>query len=217
MGAVTKKSCLIVGAGEFTAAALARCGDTRNSLIIAADGGYLRCAELGLTPHLILGDFDSAPMPPQSEKTQVFPAHKDDTDCMLAAKEGLARGCDDFTLAGCTGGRLDHTMANLQTLVYLANHGCRAQMVDERHLLTVIVGSATLRVENTGGYLSLFSLGDSCTGVTLGGVEYPLMDAVLKNSFPLGVSNHIAADFCEITIKTGTLLIMTVLEGEQGI
>lgn len=217
MGVVTNKHCLIVGAGEFTAASLARCGNAHHSLIIAADGGYLRCAALGLTPNLILGDFDSAPMPPQSEKTQVFPAHKDDTDCMLAAKEGLARGCDDFTLAGCMGGRLDHTIANIQTLVYLVNHGCRAQMVDERHILTVIVGSAALKVKNTGGYLSLFSLGDCCTGITLGGVEYPLSNAVLDNGFPLGVSNHITADFCEITIETGTLLIMTVLEGEQGI
>lgn len=217
MGAVTDKNCLIVGAGEFTADALARCGSTDRSFIIAADGGYLRCAALGITPDLILGDFDSAPMPPESGKTQVFPAHKDDTDCMLAAKEGLSRGYTDFTLTGCMGGRLDHTIANIQTLVYLVNHGCRARMVDARHILTVMGGNSALRVENNGDYLSLFSLGNRCTGVTLRGVEYPLCGAVLENSFPLGVSNHISADFCEITIETGTLLIMTVLEGEQGV
>lgn len=214
MGAVEAKCC-IVGARELTATTLARCGDCTHGLIIAADGGYLRCAALGLTPHLILGDFDSAPMPPAHSGLQVFPSHKDDTDCMLAAKEGLARGCTDFTLLGCTGGRLDHTIANIQTLVWLTNHGCRARMVDDYHLLTVLNGGGPpLRVENTGGYLSLFALGERCTGVTLTGVDYPLENALLENSFPLGVSNRIVGASCEVTLDAGTLLVMTVLEQE---
>ncbi|MEG1390653.1 MAG: thiamine diphosphokinase, partial [Angelakisella sp.] len=190
MGAVKQnKSCLIVGAGAVTPEALLRCGDLSEQLIIAADGGYLHCRELGITPTLILGDFDSAPMPETTAETQVFPAHKDDTDCMLAAKEGLRRGCTRFTILGGLGvigrggpglttvgggaGRLDHTMANIQTLVYLVSHGCTAYLLDEQQQLTVLMGDCTAEAEGKDVYLSLFSLGDRCTGVTLRSVEYP--------------------------------------------
>lgn len=194
-------------------AALAHFGDTSDCIIIAADGGYLRCAELSLTPDLILGDFDSAPKPQGSTETQVFSSHKDDTDCMLAAKEGLQRGCTDFMLIGCMGGRLDHTIANLQTLVWLTRHGCSAQMADEHHLITVIEGGPqATRVNGHDGYLSIFSLGDRCTGVTLLGCAYPLTDAVVENSFPIGISNRIVDGYCEIYVKTGTLLVITVSE-----
>ncbi|MEG2073707.1 MAG: thiamine diphosphokinase [Angelakisella sp.] len=208
-----KDACLIVGAGEISPDILSRCGDLSSCLIIAADGGYLRCGELSLTPDLILGDFDSAPKPATTAETQVFSSHKDDTDCMLAAKEGLRRGCRRFTLIGCTGGRLDHTIANIQTLLYLVNHGAEARMADRRHLITVINSSACpARVEAAGDYLSIFALSTRCTGVTLRGCAYPLTDAVVENSFPIGVSNHIVGDHCEIELKTGTLLVMTVLE-----
>jgi len=215
MGAVKQnKSCLIVGAAAVTPGALLRCGDLSGHLIIAADGGYLRCRELGLTPTLILGDFDSAPMPETTAETQVFPAHKDDTDCMLAAKEGLNRGCTRFTILGGLGGRLDHTMANIQTLVYLVSHGCTARLLDEQQQLTVLMGDCTAEAEGKDVFLSLFSLGDRCTGVTLHSVEYPLTDAVLENSFPLGVSNRILGGRCQISLKTGTLLVAIIAEGK---
>lgn len=202
-------NCLVVCAMPVFPAVLGRLGGFSPDLTIAADGGYLRCAELGLTPDLILGDFDSAPEPVDGSAV-VYPAHKDDTDCMLAVKEGFSRGCRDFLLIGCTGGRLDHTLAAIHTLNWLVEHGAHGTIVDEQHFLTVLDSGGQLKLPYGCEYLSVFSLGDCCTGVTLGGVAYPLDDYTLTNTFPLGVSNKITEEHCHISLKTGRLLVMTV-------
>lgn len=211
MGAVEKTgNCLVVCAAPIASRALERCGDLAGSLIIAADGGYLRCRELGLTPEVILGDFDSAPMPDTTTQTLVYPTHKDDTDCMLAVKEGLARGCRSFTLLGCTGGRLDHTLAAIQSLGYLVTKGARGQMLDETHMLTVLPENTPLTLPRGSRYLSVFAMDQQCTGVCLRGVSYPLENATLENTFPLGVSNRITQPQCLIRSATGRLLVVTI-------
>lgn len=47
----------------------------------------------------------------------------------------LDRGYRDFLLLGCTGGRLDHTLANIAVLLYLLRRGADALMADERNFL----------------------------------------------------------------------------------
>ena len=168
-------------------------------LVIGADGGYLTARRLGFSPGLILGDFDSAPMPPAGEAVEVHPAHKDETDCVLAVDAGLARGFREFVILGGTGGRLDHTVANLQTLAYLVDRGARGQLRD--------------RDCWEGAYLSLFAMGGSCA-VTETGVEYPLEDYPLSGFYPLGVSNHIL-DTARITAR-GTLLVMLCRDRRRG-
>ena len=106
-------TCFLFGAGPFFGLPVPpQPGD----LILAADGGYRHCQAAGLRPDLLLGDLDSLETPPQALPVQTFPAEKDDTDTMLAVKYALAQGCTTVHLYGCTGGRLDHTLANLQTL-----------------------------------------------------------------------------------------------------
>lgn len=210
MGAI--EHCLVVCAGEVSPQALARVEQPGDALVIAADGGYLRCRELGLVPRLIVGDFDSAPQPDQTAETLVFSSHKDDTDCMLALKEGLRRGCTRFTLLGATGGRLDHTLASIQSLAFLAQHGASGTLLDTHTTIRLLEGPGQLALPKHPGYLSVFALDSSCAGVTLRGMEYPLQDYTLTNCFPLGVSNHITADCGVVEVAQGRLLVMTVNE-----
>ena len=93
--------------------------------VIAADGGWRICREEGIVPDLLLGDFDSLHTVPDFGHIRRVPVEKDDTDMMLAIKEGLARGETDFRLYGGVGGRTDHTIANLQGLLYLAERGAQ--------------------------------------------------------------------------------------------
>ena len=87
----------------------------QDDIVIAADGGYRYTEQLGIKPHAVLGDFDSLGYAP--EGAQVFPVQKDDTDAMLAVRQGLKMGCRRFILYGSLDGpRLDHTVANFQTL-----------------------------------------------------------------------------------------------------
>ena len=200
------KRCFIYAAGSFYGLReRPRPGD----LQIAADAGLLLCQKQGLHPDLIMGDFDSITLEGTPEGCIRVPVEKDDTDTMLAVKTGLSRGCREFYIYGGTGGRrLDHTLANLQTLLFLRRRGARGWLYDNDFVWTVIENES-LRVEKTveWGLFSAFCLGDRAEGIDEAGFQYPLSDAVLTPEFPLGVSNHILEPTAAITVRKGALAV----------
>ena len=136
------------------------------------------------------------------------PVEKDDTDTFLAAKYGLRQGCRTFHIYGGTGGRLDHTLANLQLLVWLSQREARGYLYDAAFTYTAVTnGSITIPQGLAWGLLSVFCMGPEARGVCESGVQYPLEDAVLTADFPLGVSNHIIAPEARISVGEGTLVI----------
>ncbi len=175
--------------------------------LLAADGGLRHTQALGVSPDEILGDFDSLGYVP--EDSRVFPVEKDDTDAMLAARRGLELGFRDFLFYGSLDGpRLDHTIANFQTLQFLADRGARGYLVGKDYLVTVI-REETLRFSaGAEGILSLFCLGPEAEGVTLEGLHYPLTDGTLTSGFPLGVSNHFTGAAAAVTVRKGSLLAL---------
>ena len=177
------------------------------SFVIAADGGLRHTEKLGLTPDAVLGDFDSLGFCP--EGANVFPVEKDDTDAMLAAKRGLSLGFREFLFYGSLDGpRLDHTVANFQMLLYLAEHGARGTLAG-LHQRVTLVRNDTLRFPaGMRGNISVFALGGDADNVTLRGLYYPLENARLTPVFPLGVSNHFTGEEAEITVEKGNLLII---------
>ena len=109
----------------------------KEDFVIAADGGLVHTQKLNIVPNEILGDFDSLGHIP--EGANVFPVEKDDTDAMLAVRRGLALGYQEFVLYGSLDGpRLEHTVANFQTLQYLADHEARGYLVGRDQLVTVV-------------------------------------------------------------------------------
>ena len=113
--------------------------------IVACDAGYRNAARLGLQPDLIVGDFDSAPQPETAQETIVLPHVKDDTDTQYAAHWLLEQGYDEITLLGALGGaRLEHTLANLATGLYLAKNGVSVLLADERSELRFLTPGRAL-------------------------------------------------------------------------
>lgn len=178
-------------------------------LVLAADAGYRTCQSLGIVPDLLLGDFDSMDQPEDFPNVLRVPVEKDDTDTMLAVKTTLDRGCGTVHLYGATGGRrLDHTLANLQALLYLRRRGARGYLHDDCFLWTVIENeSFTIQRTVEEGLFSAFCLGDRAEGVDETGFQYPLRDAVLTPDFPLGVSNHILAPYATVAVRRGVLAV----------
>jgi thiamine pyrophosphokinase len=175
--------------------------------ILAADGGLRHLEALSLKPHAILGDFDSLGYVPQG--AEVFPVEKDDTDAMLAVRHGLERGYREFLIyGGLDGQRLDHTVANYQTLQYLADHGAVGYLIGKDYIVTVIKNESVRFSASAEGILSLFCLGADASGVSLKGLQYPLENGMLRSGFPLGVSNHFVGENAEIRVKNGSLLVM---------
>ncbi|MBQ9950558.1 MAG: thiamine diphosphokinase [Clostridia bacterium] len=174
--------------------------------VLCADGGWKLAQKAGVRPDLVIGDFDSAEAPDCGE-IERHPVMKADTDTMLCLKHGLKLGYERFLFVGGMGGRLDHTLANLQTLAYAAERGAGAEMSDE-FCRAVVVRNGTARIRRRPGKLSVFALSDRCTGIDLTGTVWELHDAEMTDAFPLGVSNEYAADEAVITVRDGALLIV---------
>lgn len=177
------------------------------SFVIAADGGLRHTEKLGLTPDAVLGDFDSLGFCP--EGANVFPVEKDDTDAMLAVRLGLERGCEEFLLYGSLDGpRLDHTVANFQTLQFLADHGAAGYLIGNTTMVTVVKNGKITFPAGLSGTISVFCMGPDAVGVTEKGLFYGLENASLTSGFPLGVSNHFTGEAAEISVKNGSLLVL---------
>lgn len=200
-----KNICYIVGAGSVEGVTL-RPG--LGDYLIAADAGYARLHELGLEADMVMGDFDSLCAVPDHPNVVRHPAVKDDTDMMLAAKAGVERGYRTFVLCGGLGGRLDHSLANLQTLAWLSKRGLRAFLVGEGTVAAAVTGGALSFGGGKSGIISVFCCGDRAGGVTLAGLKYPLSGAVLTCDMPLGVSNEFTGVPASVSVREGTLLVL---------
>lgn len=175
--------------------------------VIAADGGFRHTEKLGIQPDAILGDFDSLGYMPKG--ANVFPVEKDDTDAMLAVRHGLKLGLREFLIyGGVDGPRLDHTFANVQTLHFLAEHGAYGYLIGKDYILAVVKDGGVRFPAGAEGTISVFGVGADAQGVTERGLYYPLDNAVLTSSFPLGASNHFTGAEAEISVKQGSLLLI---------
>lgn len=196
--------CLIFCAGGFTELAAPV---QKDDYMIAADGGLRHLEAIGLAPNAILGDFDSLGYTP--ENATVFPVEKDDTDAMLAVRQALALGFSEIHLyGGLDGKRLDHTIANLQTLQFLADHGAVGYLIGKRYIATTVKNGSLSFSESATGILSVFCMGQDAKDVTLTGLKYNLTEGVLTAGFPLGVSNHFISEKATVSVKCGTLLVL---------
>ena len=210
-----KGKCFIIGAGDLTVGSL-EVGE--RDLVIAVDGGLSYCSVLGVEPDLILGDFDSVSQEEAKtiemlekqipERVIRLPREKDDTDTLAALREGLRRGYRDFRIYGGTGGRFDHTFANIQCLLFLKKQEAVGYLVDGNGMILVLEDESVEFQKGLEGYLSLFSLSQESLGVTIQGMKYPLNRAVLRNDFPLGISNEFTGEKAVISVEKGQLVCM---------
>lgn len=214
--------CIVIGAGDLTVGTMEV---HENDLVIAADGGLGYCGLLGVEPDLILGDFDSV-SPDEAKAVETLeqqiperilrlPREKDDTDMLAALKEGLRRGYRDFRIYGGTGGRFDHTLANIQCLLYLKSQDAVGYLVDGTGMIMVLVDESVELQKGLEGYLSLFSLSEESVGVTIRGMKYPLDRAVIRNDFPVGISNEFTGEKAFISVEKGQLVCMLQWVSEQ--
>ena len=179
--------------------------------IICADAGYKFVLENNIKPNLIVGDFDSAPCPDNADCEIIkLPTHKNDTDLQFAINLALEKGYNSFILTGVTGGRLDHTLATVSTLIDLTDNCENCFVWDLNTKLFVVDKSLTINKPDYDCYFSVFAVTESAKGVCISGAEYPLENATLVNSYPLGVRNEFKDDKAQISLKSGKLLVLIV-------
>ncbi len=202
--------CYIYGAGEQT-----KCDarPTASDIVIAADGGYDYVRSIGLSPDYVLGDFDSVDATDLPSDAIRYPSRKDDTDLMLAVRLGLDKGYISFRIYGGLGGRLDHTIGNIQILDYLSHHGACGVLIGDTYSVTVITDDSICikkdRPENKpGNACSIFSLSDTSEDVSIQGLSYEVEHTTLTNTYPLGISNEYTGKDATISVGHGSLMIL---------
>lgn len=213
-----KKSgnCIIIGAGDLTVGSIPF--DPEKDYVIAADGGLMYCQVLELEPDMIIGDFDSLDgefgeavkviRENCPQKVITLPCEKDDTDLLAAVKHGLKLGYRSFRLYGANGGRLEHTIANIQTLKFLKEQGAVGYIMDGNGMILLAQNETVSFRDTMEGYVNVFAMNEKAHGVTIRGLKYELDCVTLTNGMPIGVSNEFIGQRSDITVEDGTLLII---------
>lgn len=201
------RKCLIAGGGRIDNLSWLKKTAEECDYIIAADKGYKTLKKADVEIDIAIGDFDSLGYVPEDVIVKKLKAEKDDTDTMTAVRYALDKGAEEILILGGTGGRLDHTVANLQTLSFIAYHGALGKLIDETNEIMGLIPGEYKFQNRAGHSLSTFSMTDEVTGLCESGVKYSLDNAVLTNKFPLGVSNEIVEDFAVISFKSGILFV----------
>ena len=201
--------CALVAASEFNARAFAAL-DAKGHFdcIYAVDGGFAHLLSIGRAPDVALGDFDSLGYVPDLENVEVHPTRKDEADLELAFARAVAHGFDSVCVFGALGGRLDHTISNLQIAVRFAESGIGVIFYGLDSIVRVIVGPDACELPALeSGCVSVFAVTDEAVGVTETGMEYGLDGATLSNRVPIGLSNELIGQPARISVERGTLLV----------
>ena len=202
------KRCVIFGSVDidFPVEKMIRDGD----VIFCADRGWKNAVKHGIKPDFIVGDFDSSEKPDGTDADiTVLPTEKDDTDTYHIAKTVVENGFTDVLMVGLLGGkRIEHTFANIQTMLYFAKNRVNATAADKYSSITVIQNGRINLPPMENKFFSVFSLGEKANGVSIKGAKYTVEDADISNDYPIGVSNEFCGCPVEISVKDGSLLIV---------
>jgi thiamine pyrophosphokinase len=184
-------------------------------LILCADSGLLQAFHAGLIPHAVIGDMDSLDEAgfdrrqlPDGILWIKAPKEKDQTDTALCMEYALKQGCDEIVIVGGLGGRLDHTLANLQNMVGFSHQGIKVNLLDQNNSVYIITDQTLTLLPLADCAVSILSWTPVSSGVTLTGMAYPLTNATLTQDFPLGVSNEITGTHATIQVRHGTLMVI---------
>lgn len=209
-------TCVVFAAGTYFDTPLSIPGD---AFVVAADGGLDHARELGIHADAVIGDFDSIAGPiPEQFGTIRLPEEKDDPDLLSALKVGWSEGARTFYIYGALGGRVDHSIANIQILARLAAHGGIGYLFGDGTVVTAIAdGSlsfpADAATRGAGRMVSVFSHSDRSTNVTERGLKYQLDHATMLNTTIQGVSNEfLTATPAFISVGSGTLVVTFPIE-----
>ena len=200
--------CVIVGGADIFNYDRIKNKLKDDDFIIFCDSGLKHMSNLGATPSLIVGDFDSHENPHLNIETIVLPCEKDDTDTVYAVKEAIKRGYKDFLLIGVIGARLDHTLGNVYILELLDELGLNGRILDDYSEME-LVSQESVYIEDSYAYFSLINITGIAKGITIENAKYLLKDGEIKCGYQYGVSNEVLrGNKAKIFVNEGKLLLI---------
>ena len=200
---------IIIAGGELGNKDRCRTIIRDDDMIVCADSGYYHAVTMGIQPYAVLGDFDSASYDEvECNIKLLFPSGKDETDTELAVRYALEQGCDELVFLGLMGGRVDHALVNVFILADMLNRGIDAYIFDGTSYIYIADSRIDIKGK-PGDLLSVIPITPKVTGITNGGLEYPLDNFDMEMGFSRGVSNVFVREDAFVEIKSGMVLIVT--------
>ncbi|MGX8797923.1 thiamine diphosphokinase [Fusibacter sp. JL298sf-3] len=184
--------------------------------VVGVDGGARHLEVLGVTPDVLVGDFDSiGDLKRYLEKwpdtdRRVYPSEKDFTDAELALEVVLSRGVDEIVFIGAFGGRLDHMMANV-LLMRRVPKGVKVYALDETNIMRWVSApffESGVVQPYMAHYVSLVPVVSAFEGIDLEGFKYPLKKATIEVGQSVGISNECTGATYSIRIASGEGLLI---------
>ena len=207
---IKSKTAYIIAAGPISNYTYVKEKIPNDAFVLCADGGIKHCEKLEIVPNIIISDFDSSEnRAPLNCEVITYPAEKDDTDFSLCVKKAISLGFENIVTFGAVGGRIDHTLGAIQIVSYCADRNVKCALLENKNEVYMLNGGESMALNNPQNKnISLFSYSEKCQGVFAKGVKYPLNNAKLTNSFPLGISNKAVSETVEISLEKGKLLLI---------
>lgn len=206
--------CVIIAGSPETDLEFIKSTVKDNDYVICADKGYLYAKNAGITPDVVVGDFDSfiGEITDDCEVITLNPI-KDDTDTIHSIDIALELGYNEFTIIGALGGRIDHSFANISALEYIHQKGAKGVLLSPTERVEFLSeGNYTYSYKNKTFSLFPFGCGEVC--VSYEGVFYPLDNYRIKSSIPLGISNVFTCEKSKISIYDGNAILIINLSEE---
>lgn len=205
-----KKRCVIISASPDTDSEFVKSHITDDDYIICADGGADKLVPTGIRPDLIIGDLDSSKYYDYFKDIEIvsLPVMKDDTDTQHCAETAVKKGFRNILFLGATGGRLDHTLANLSVLLYLKNRGCKGRIVDKFSDISILENGENKLFGAKGRTVSVMPFASKEVTLSYVGMLYPLKHQTVSSEYPYSISNVAACDEVTVILHSGEALLI---------
>jgi thiamine pyrophosphokinase len=202
------KTPVILANGAFPTHPVAL-GVLRNAEpLVCCDGAANKLVAFGMNPEVIIGDLDSIAPEYRFRFSRILVEDGDQetNDLTKAVHWCRCRGFSALTILGATGGREDHTIANIALLARY-NRDIRADIISDHGIFRVI--RETTRFPSfPGQQVSIFSLTPE-TAITSTGLKFPLKDLPLMELWQ-GSLNEAVGDSFSIRFEKGVLLVYSL-------
>lgn len=206
--------CIIIAGSPDTDSNFIKSYVKEDDFVICADKGYFYAKNAGITPDVVVGDFDSFcdTITDDCEIVKLNPI-KDDTDTVHSIDIALEKGYSDIIIIGAIGGRIDHSFANISALQYIHKKGSNGILLSANERVEFLSEGEYSFDNYNGKTFSLFPFGCNKVCVSYEGAKYPLNRYYIQSNIPLGVSNEFISEKCKINIYDGNaILIINLLE-----
>ena len=206
-------TCALVAASDFNADHFKMLDEAGAfSWVVAVDGGFAHLESIGRAPDLAIGDFDSLGYVPKAKRVSRHPVEKDKSDLELAFDRAMMRRFEEIVVYGALGGRLDHTLANLQIFAKFSERGVYVTAIGDTYEVQLLTGPDVLDLPRLdAGTVSVFAASDRATGVIERGLKWTLDDETLTNRTSRGLSNEFIGEDAAVGVEEGTLYIIVPL------